>query len=63
MSFLHNDRTQVVEIASQVRQERIYFTYSISWVLVSWRLKEGQGISNHDIYYDEPNDSPPYVKG
>ena len=40
VSFLHIDMTQVVEILPQVRQEIIYSTLSISWVLMPWRCKE-----------------------
>ena len=42
MSFLHIRVTQVVEILTQVRQEHTYSTWSISWVLMSWR-REGPG--------------------
>ena len=40
MSFLHTDYTQVVEIPPRVRQGPAYSTYSISWLLMSWRRKE-----------------------
>ena len=40
MSFLHIDKTQIVEILPQVRQELTYSTWPISWVLKSWRCKE-----------------------
>ena len=40
VSFLHIDMTQVVEILPQVRQELIYSTLSISWVLMPWWCKE-----------------------
>ena len=39
MSFLHTNKTQVVEIPPRVRQGPAYST-SISWLLMSWRLKE-----------------------
>ena len=39
MSFLHIDMAQVLEILPQVRQELTYSTWSISWVLTSWRCK------------------------
>ena len=54
MSSLHIDTTQAVEILLEVRQECAYFTWSISWVLMSWRRKE-PGHHNHDINYVEPN--------
>ena len=38
--FLHIDATQVVEILPQIRQEPTYSTWSISWLLMSWRRKE-----------------------
>ena len=37
MSFLHIDATQVVEILPQIRQKPAYSTWSISWLLMSWR--------------------------
>ena len=40
MSFLHTNKTQVVEIPPQVRQGPSYSTQSISWLLMSWRRKE-----------------------
>ena len=40
MSFLHIDMTQVVEILPRVWQGSAYSTYSISWLLMSWRRKE-----------------------
>ena len=40
MSFLHTNKTQVVEIPPRVKQGPAYFTQSISWLLMSWRLKE-----------------------
>ena len=40
MSFLHTNKTQVVEIPPRVRQGPAYFTSSISWLLMSWRRKE-----------------------
>ena len=40
MSFLHMDKTQVVEILLHVRQEITYSTLSVSWVLLSWQCKE-----------------------
>ena len=40
MSFLHTDKTQVVEIPPWVRQGPAYSTQSISWLLMSWRRKE-----------------------
>ena len=38
--FLHIDTTQVVEILPQIRQEPTYSTWSVSWLLMSWRCKE-----------------------
>ena len=32
--------TEVIEILPQLRQERAYFTWSISWVLMPWQHKE-----------------------
>ena len=32
--------TQVIEILLHVREGPAYFTYSISWLLLSWRCKE-----------------------
>ena len=40
VSFLHIDTTQVIEILPQIRQGSTYSTYSISWLLMSWRRKE-----------------------
>ena len=40
MSFLHTNKTQVVEIPPLVRQGPAYYTKSISWLLMSWRRKE-----------------------
>ena len=40
VSFLHIDRTQVVEILPQIRPRPTYSTWSISWLLMSWRHKE-----------------------
>ena len=40
MSFLHTNKTQVVEIPPRVRQWPAYSTQSISWLLMSWRRKE-----------------------
>ena len=40
MSFLHTNKTRVVEIPPQVRQGPAYSTQSISWLLMSWRRKE-----------------------
>ena len=40
MQFLHIDMPQVIEILPQVRQERTYSTYLISWVLMPWRRNE-----------------------
>ena len=40
MSFLHTDRTQVVEIPPRVGQGSAYYTLSLSWMLMSWRHKE-----------------------
>ena len=40
MPFLHTNKTQAVEIPSRVRQWPAYSTYSISWLLMSWRRKE-----------------------
>ena len=40
VSFLHIDKTGVVEILTQIRQEPTYSTKSISWVLMSWLRKE-----------------------
>ena len=40
MSILHIDITQAIEILPQARQELIYSTKSISWVMMSWRCKE-----------------------
>ena len=40
MSFLHTNKTQVVEIPPRVRQGPDYYTKLISWLLMSWRRKE-----------------------
>ena len=40
MSFLHTNKTQVAEIPPRVRQGPAYSTWSISWLLMSWRGKE-----------------------
>ena len=40
MSFLHINKTQVVEIPPRVKQGPAYWTQSISWLLMSWRRKE-----------------------
>ena len=40
LSFLRTNKTQVVEIPPRVRQRPAYTTYSISWLLMSWRRKE-----------------------
>ena len=40
MSFLHTNKTQVVEIPPRVRQGPAYSTQSISWLLMSWRRKD-----------------------
>ena len=40
MSFLHINKTQVVEIPPRVRQGAAYSTKSISWLLMSWGHKE-----------------------
>ena len=40
MSFLHTNKTQVVEIPPRVKPGPAYFTQSISWLLISWRRKE-----------------------
>ena len=40
MSFLLTNKTQVVEIPPRVRQRPAYSTWSISWLLMSWRRKE-----------------------
>ena len=40
MSFLHTNKTQVAEIPPRVRQGPAYSTWSISWLLMSWRRKE-----------------------
>ena len=40
VSFLHIDTMQVVEILPQVRHGPTYSTWSISWLLMSWRRKE-----------------------
>ena len=48
MSFLHADKTQVVEIPPRVRQGPVYSTLPISWLLMSWRRKE-PGHQCHDI--------------
>ena len=40
ISLLHTDMTQVVKILLYGRQEFTYSTYSILWVLRSWRRKE-----------------------
>ena len=37
MSFLHTNKTQVPEIPPRVRQGPAYSTWSISWLLMSWR--------------------------
>ena len=54
MEFLYIDMTQVVEILTQVRQECTYSTgeYHGCWCPGDAR---SQGISNHDIYHDDPN--------
>ena len=40
ISFLHTDMTQVVENLPLISQELTYSTWSISWVLMSWRCME-----------------------
>ena len=40
MSFLHTNKTQVVEIPPRVRHGPAYSTWSISWLPMSWRRKE-----------------------
>ena len=40
MSFLHTNKTQVVESPPWVKQGPAYSTQSISWLLMSWRRKE-----------------------
>ena len=40
LSFLYPDMTQVVEFFPHVRQEPTYFTYSVSWLLMTWWWKE-----------------------
>ena len=40
MSFLHTNKTQVIEIPRRVRQGPAYSTWSIPWLLMSWRCKE-----------------------
>ena len=41
-SLLHTDMTRVVEILPHVIQGPTYSTLSISWLLMTWRHKEGQ---------------------
>ena len=53
MSHLLIDMAQVVKIIIQVRQEITYSTYSISWVLMSWRRKE-LGDQQPWYYYVQP---------
>ena len=48
MSFLHIYKTQVAEIPPRVRQGPAYSTWSISWLLMSWRR-------NHDIDIVKPS--------
>ena len=40
MSFLHTNKKQVAEIPPRVRHGPAYSTWSISWLLMSWRHKE-----------------------
>ena len=40
MSFLHTNKTHVVEIPPRIRQGPAYSTWSISWLLMSWQRKE-----------------------
>ena len=40
VSFLKIETTQVVEILPQIRQEPTNSTWSITWLLMSWRRKE-----------------------
>ena len=40
MSLLHINMTQVLKILPQIRPGLTYSTYSISWLLMSWRRKE-----------------------
>ena len=40
MSLLHSDMPWVVEILYPIRPGLTYFTWSISWLLRSWRRKE-----------------------
>ena len=50
MSFLHTNKTQIVEMPPRVKQGPAYSTQSISWLLMSCPGDaRSQGISNHDI--------------
>ena len=40
LSFLHTNKTQVVEIPPQAKEGPRYSIKSISWLLMSWRRKE-----------------------
>ena len=51
MSFLHVDKTQVVEIPPRVRQGHAHSTKSISWLLMSWRRKEIINVAEKDSLY------------
>ena len=57
ISFLHIHMAQVVEILPQVRQEHTFVPIPHGQYHGCWCAGDagGQGISNHDIYYVEPN--------
>ena len=40
LPFLHTDMKQVVEILPCEQQVHAYLTYSIPWLLMTWRQKE-----------------------
>ena len=63
MPFLHTDMTQVVKTIPPVRQELTYSTYSISWVLMTWRREEPwHQQPRYSLYYNGIIQSP-HVKG
>ena len=52
MSFFHIDMTHEVEIILQVKNLPFYIVNIMGADVLATR---SQGISNHDIYYVEPN--------
>ena len=59
----HIDMTQTVQILPQVRQELAYSMQSISWVLMSWQLKEpGHRQPRYLLYWTKLTRSP-HIKG